>query len=587
MGHAEVKMEADGPCLVEVGARCHGWSGTWLSLVKECVGPHNQVQATIDAFLDEKAFHELPFAPPCLLKHGTCTMLVSREEGILKSVAADLLEKLPSFHKANLGHCHIGCHFPKTVDLFTSPGQVLLASSSADDLEADYKRIHDISEHGLFTIAKREAFVVVDPMSTGAFLAPMAIARGLSVICVYSSEELGDFKTHVPAEASNVVFDETITHSGSLAPEAIAETSAKLRHMGYNIVACVAGAECGVEVGEALADSLGLRGNGTTLSAARRNKYLMGERVRECGLRAVKQMKGSAASWSEIEAFLDKEAPIPFKMVVKPLDSCGSDGVYKCHSKEDVREACDAIVGHCNATGSFNSEVLVQEFLSGVEYVVDSVSRDGQHRIVAVWEYDKRAVNGAPFVYFGMRLMDPQDQIAQQLMNYMAGKGGVLDALGFQNGPGHAEVKMEADGPCLVEVGARCHGWSGTWLSLVNECVGPHNQVQVTMDVYLDNATFDALPCAPSSLLKHGTCVMLVSREEGTLSAVDTKLLETLPSFHKATLGHCHVGAHFPKTVDLFTSPGQVLLVSSSSEQLEADYAHIHEVSETKLFSIV
>merc|ERR1711920_542974 len=107
------------------------------------------------------------------------------------------------------------------------------------------------------------------------------------------------------------------------------------------------------------------------------------------------------------------------------------------------------------------------------------------------------------------------------------------------NGPGHAEVKMEADGPCLVEVGARCHGWSGTWLSLVNECVGPHNQVQVTMDVYLDNATFDALPCAPSSLLKHGTCVMLVSREEGTLSAVDTKLLETLPSFHKATLWHC------------------------------------------------
>merc|ERR1712061_664031 len=326
-----------------------------------------------------------------------------------------------------------------------------------------------------------------------------------------------------------------MTHSGDTNPEKIKHTAKKLRELDYDIVACIAGAECGVEVGEALAETLGLRGNSTELSAARRNKYLMGERVRECGLRAVKQMKGSAESWREIESFLDNEAPVPFQMVVKPLDSCGSDGVYKCRSKDEVQKACDAIVGHCNATGSFNSEVLVQEFLSGIEYVVDSVSKDGQHKVVAVWEYDKRAVNGAPFVYFGMKLLDPQCEVAQQLINYMAGSGGVLDALGFQNGPGHAEVKMEANGPCLVEVGARCHGWSGTWLSLVNECVGPHNQVQVTMDVYLDNATFDALPCAPSSLLKHGSCVMLVSREEGTLSAVDTKLLEMLPSIHKAT----------------------------------------------------
>merc|ERR1712137_1368640 len=423
-------------------------------------------------------------------------------------------------------------------------------------------------------------------MSTGAFLAPLAIERGLSVICVYSSDELGDFKTHVPDEAADVKFVETITHAGELAPEAIEATANQLRQLGYDIVACIAGAECGVEVGEALAESLGLRGNGTELSAARRNKYLMGERVRECGLRAVKQMKGSAASWDEIDAFLDREAPTPFRMVVKPLDSCGSDGVYKCCSKDEVKTACDAIVGHCNATGSFNSEVLVQEFLSGIEYVVDSVSKDGQHKVVAVWEYDKRAVNGAPFVYFGMRLLDPQCEVAQQLINYMAAKGGVLDALGFQNGPGHAEVKMEANGPCLVEVGARCHGWSGTWLSLVTECLGPHNQVQATLDAYLDQQAFENLPFAPQGLLKHGTCVMLVSRQEGILASVATQLLEDLPSFHKANLGHCDIGKHFPRTVDLFTSPGQVLLASSNAEQLEADFARIHDLSETELFTL-
>jgi len=423
-----------------------------------------------------------------------------------------------------------------------------------------------------------QALVLVDPMSTGAFLAPLAQARDLEVIRVYSSDELGDFATHVPAEAAHTVFRETLTHTGGLSQEAIAQTAQKVSNLGCEIVGCLAGAECGVEVGEALAEALGLRGNGTSLGAARRNKFLMGERVRESGLRAVKQMKGSAAVWDKIEEFLDHEAPSPFKMVVKPLDSCGSDGVYLCTSKEDTKAACDAIVGHCNATGSFNAEVLIQEYLSGTEYVVDTVSRDGDHKVVAVWEYDKRPVNGAPFVYFGMRLLDPQCPVSQQLVSYMCAEGGVLDALGFINGPGHAEVKLEADGPCLVEVGARCHGWSGTWMSLVSECLGPHNQVEATLDAYLDGEAFCKIPKIPVGLKKEGVCTCLVSRREGTIASVATEKLESLLSFHKAVLGHCHVGEELHRTIDLFTSPGQVLLASDDAGQLEEDYARIHEM---------
>jgi len=435
------------------------------------------------------------------------------------------------------------------------------------------------------TVAPTPALVLVDPMSTGAFLAPFAQARGLSVICVYSSDELGDFKTHVPAEAAETVFSETITHTGGLEHKAIQRTAALVNDLGYTLMACVAGAECGVEVGEALAEALNLRSNGSALGAARRNKFLMGERVRECGLRAVKQLKGSAAVWDEIETFLDKEAPCPFKMVVKPLDSCGSDGVYLCGSKDEVKAACQAIVGHCNATGSFNSEVLVQEYLSGKEYVVDTVSRDGVHKVVAVWEYDKRPVNGAPFVYYGMRLLDPGCCVAQSLMSYMVAGGGVLDALGIQNGPGHAEVKLEADGPVLVEVGARCHGWSGTWLSLVAECLGPHNQVQATLDAYLDHKAFAELPAAPACLIKEGMCTMLVSEQEGLLVSVAVDKLEALPSYHKAILGHCQKGEPLHKTVDLFTSPGQVLLVSPDGEQLMSDYARIHQMEALQLFT--
>ena len=39
--------------------------------------------------------------------------------------------------------------------------------------------------------------------------------------------------------------------------------------------------------------------------------------------------------------------------------------------------------------------VLCQEFLRGKEYVVDHVSRDGVHKVVMVWVYDKRPCNGS------------------------------------------------------------------------------------------------------------------------------------------------------------------------------------------------
>ena len=47
-----------------------------------------------------------------------------------------------------------------------------------------------------------------------------------------------------------------------------------------------------------------------------------------------------------------------------------------------------------------SNAVLVQEWIEGVEYAVDTVSRDGEHKVTAMWRYDKRPVNGGPFVYF-------------------------------------------------------------------------------------------------------------------------------------------------------------------------------------------
>ena len=53
------------------------------------------------------------------------------------------------------------------------------------------------------------------------------------------------------------------------------------------------GAETGVLLTDQLSDAMGLRTNDLSKSKARRDKYLMGETIREAGIRAVKQKQTS------------------------------------------------------------------------------------------------------------------------------------------------------------------------------------------------------------------------------------------------------------------------------------------------------
>lgn len=79
----------------------------------------------------------------------------------------------------------------------------------------------------------------------------------------------------------------------------------------------------------------GLRSNGEEGSLARRNKYLMGEKVRNFGVRAVKQRL--VTTIEDMMDFLKTLSPtgvvhsdMELRCVVKPVQSAGSDDVYLC-----------------------------------------------------------------------------------------------------------------------------------------------------------------------------------------------------------------------------------------------------------------
>ena len=263
-------------------------------------------------------------------------------------------------------------------------------------------------------------------------------------------EQLSTMKNLIP---QNLVleFDRIITFD-----EGVEGIATVLQEHQYNLLAVMAGAETGVELADRLSSHLGLRTNGTEFSLARRNKFHMGEAIRSAGVRAVRQVK--AMTWEEVALFLKEWNPMPFEVIAKPIDSAGSEDVTLCRSVAELQTAFNTIIGKVNGLGLLNDAVLVQEYLSGQEYVVDMVSRDGEHKAVALWQCDKRAVNGASFVLYGYIPILATDPICEDLIAY---ERTVLDALGIRNGPSHGEVKWERDEPVLVEVGARCHGGEG------------------------------------------------------------------------------------------------------------------------------
>ena len=167
----------------------------------------------------------------------------------------------------------------------------------------------------------------------------------------------------------------------------------------FELVSVLAGGDRGVDFADALSETLGLMTNGTYIPN-RRDKKIQQELAKAAGLRSVRQAGGT--EFHQVEAFLRKE---PFPVVLKPIESSGSDGVKLCYTFEEAKEHFDVIMSSTMVDGGPNTGVLAQEFLRGKEYIVDHVSRNGVHKVCTV-------LKGLSCTSFGIQsLMHPLFQI--------------------------------------------------------------------------------------------------------------------------------------------------------------------------------
>ncbi|MEV6195915.1 ATP-grasp domain-containing protein [Streptomyces sp. NPDC051920] len=411
--------------------------------------------------------------------------------------------------------------------------------------------------------SKRVAFV--DAFSLGRHLLPALGRFGLECVHVQSPNP----DVHISRLPFPEGFAAKVLHEGD-----IEATASALRELGVGWVVSVG--ESGVELTDRLAAELGTRGNGMSRPTSRRNKYDMVLALRDAGVEHAATIVSSDAE--EIVKWADTTAGYP--VVLKPVASSGTDNVVACSSADQVRAVHEQIMSSTDRHARPNTVVLAQEFLDGDEYFVNTVSHDGRHHTVEIWRYFKTRLPGGNIIYDYNEPLAPDDPEARRVEAYTHQ---VLDALEVRNWAGHTEVMMTARGPVLVECAARFGG--GQVPDIGNRCLGT-NQIDLIALAVADPEAFDRLPTTAYQLLRRVRYVHLVNPDDHGVAPSEEAMaaVRALPSYAHAVTTRA-AGAPLPRTIDVATQPGYVILISEDPEQLRADYRRLREIERDHLYA--
>ncbi|EST23913.1 hypothetical protein N566_25275 [Streptomycetaceae bacterium MP113-05] len=408
----------------------------------------------------------------------------------------------------------------------------------------------------------RPVAVVVDGYSAGNFY-PQAFADlGVDLVHLQSTPQL--IPTMAPPDLSRYR-DNVVT----------AEEEEQVRRLRpYAPVCVIAGQESSVELADRLSEALDLPGNGTRSSSARRDKYQMIEALRRAGVRCAQQFKSSSPA--ALARWADEGGAYP--VVVKPLSSAASDGVTVCGDATEVAAAAEALLASRNIFGDANTEVLIQSYLAGTEYIVDTVSCDGRNYVCGVWEYEKTLLPSGRNIYDRDILTDPAQDPVPALVGYV---NDVLDALEVRWGPAHAEIIMTEQGPALVEIGTRLNGNLDAGFHDV--CLG-HNQAALSAQAYVASGAF----------LERYADGVYTKRRPAFVYNTPTELDGTVAAHDEATLAEIrgldavhHVGVKVQPgspirpTTDLLTSSMRVFLTAPGETELEAAYQKVRSLKDS------
>ena len=206
----------------------------------------------------------------------------------------------------------------------------------------------------------------------------------------------------------------------------------------------------------AISNELGLPGNPPEAAEAARDKAKLRRALAAAGVPSPTAhtfpLEGGSAEPARLASY---------PCVLKPTFLAASRGVIRADDPESFRGAWDRIAAILREPdvaakgGDSAREILVENFVPGVEVAVEGLLRDGAVDVLAV--FDKPDPLDGPF-FEETIYVTPSRLLAEVLQDVRDVTARACRAIGLSDGSIHAEVRVNERGAWIIEVAARSIG---------------------------------------------------------------------------------------------------------------------------------
>lgn len=243
-----------------------------------------------------------------------------------------------------------------------------------------------------------------------------------------------------------------------------------------------------------------------------------------------------------------------FPVICKPRDNSGSRGVKLCRDVNELQECIDEALDNSKL-----DTVLVEEFIEGREFSIESLHYEGKSDVIQFTE--KRTTEFPYNVELGHKqpanLTDDERQQIRDIISKIA------VCMNFENCPSHTELKVNERGVFVIETSPRLGGdYITSMLTPLSTGINLEDQLlHIALGEKVDTVT---------GRVDKASAVCFFSLPEGEVTAINPRINEiaSWPNIHSFEL-KLHVGDKINQITSSLNRYGQFIVTGNSRAEID------------------
>ena len=284
------------------------------------------------------------------------------------------------------------------------------------------------------------------------------------------------------------------------------------------------------------------------------DKFLMKERF---------ELGGIPHAHGRLISRVEEADDLVYPVIVKPRDNSGSRGVKLCRNQEELRNSIAEALEN-----SHLDSVLVEEYIEGPEYSIESLHYDGKTEVI---QFTEKKTTEFPYnVELGHKqpalLADEQKDAIREIVAKIG------SALSFENCPSHTELKINDRGIFVIETSPRLGG------DFITSALVPLS-TGINMEDQLLNIALGEPVDTRTGRVEKASGVEFFQFPIGIVRAVDVSVLPRVTEMPEVVFADLklNVGDIVPQITSSLHRYGEFIVVDDSYDDLTEDIAIVSD----------